>query len=375
MRLPIYLDYNATTPVDPQVMATILPFLTERFGNPSSAHIYGRESHAAMEAARQQVAALIGSAPHDVIFTGSGSESNNLAIKGAILAHPAGKRHIITSAVEHPAVLNVVRYLQRFHEASVTVLPVDRFGQVDPDDLRQAIRPDTALITIMHAQNEVGTLQPVAEIGRIAREHDVLFHVDAAQSIGKVPVLVEEIGCHLLTIAGHKLYAPKGVGALYVRAGVKLEPLVHGAGHEGGLRAGTENAAYIAGLGAACELVGDLEAEADRQRRLRDRLHTMLEEAAPGLVLNGHPDRRLPNTLNLSFAERTGPEVLARAPEVAASTGAACHAGVDQPSAVLKAMGASDSVAMGAVRLSLGRYTDLAQVEAAAGFLVRALAR
>jgi cysteine desulfurase len=374
VRLPIYLDYNATTPVDPVVMAAMFPLLTERFGNPSSSHLYGQEAHASVETARRQVAALLGCEPAELIFTGCGSESNNLAIKGAVLANLDRGRHMITCAVEHPAVLQVCRFLERYFHCTLTVLPVDSFGRVDPDEVRRAIRPDTVLITVMHAQNEVGTLQPIAEIGALAREHGVLFHVDAAQSVGKIPVRVADLGCDLLTVAGHKLYAPKGVGALYVRRGVRLEPLIHGAGHEGGLRAGTENAAYIAGLGAACALAAPaLATESDRQRLLRDRLHHLLAEAAPEAVLNGHREHRLPNTLNLSFPGQVGPLLLERAPEVAASTGAACHSGENRPSAILKAMGATDAVALGALRLSVGRYTDEEQVEAAAFYIARAL--
>lgn len=371
MRLPIYMDYNATTPIDPQVMAAMFPLLTEKFGNPSSGHLYGREAHLAIELAREQVALFLACEPAEVIFTGCGSESNNLAIKGAVLSGlEQGRRHIITTAVEHPAVTNVCRYLERYHGCFTTILPVDRFGRIDPDDLRGAIRPETALITIMHAQNEVGTLQPVRAVGAIAREAGIPFHVDASQSVGKVPVDVRQIGCDLLTVAGHKLYAPKGVGALFIRSGVTLEPLIHGAGHEGGLRAGTENAAFIAGLGAACALAAEkLPTEAARQRSLRDMLHRLLGDA--GVILNGHPDDRLPNTLNVSFPGQLGPELLARTPEVAASTGSACHSGVNKPSGVLKAMGASDETAMGAVRLSLGQYTDEAQVEAAAAYLIR----
>ncbi len=245
MNRPIYLDYNATTPVAPEVVEAMLPYLRDRFGNPSSSHLYGREARKGMEIARAQVAGLLGTEPDEVVFTGGGSESDNLAIKGVALAHANRGRHIITSAIEHPAVLNTCRYLADHHGFRVTYLPVDGHGLVDPNDVRQAIATDTILITIMHANNEVGTIQPVEEIGKIARERGILFHTDAAQSVGKVPTDVSRLQVDLLTVAGHKLYAPKGIGALYVRRGVKLDPLVHGAGHEGGRRAGTENVAYL----------------------------------------------------------------------------------------------------------------------------------
>ena len=367
MSRPIYLDYNATTPVAPEVVEAMLPYLRERFGNPSSGHLYGREAREGVEAARARVAGLLGAQPDEVVFTGGGSESDNLAIKGVALAHANRGRHIITSAIEHPAVLNTCRYLADRHGFRVTYLPVDGHGLVDPNDVRRAIDPGTILITIMHANNEVGTIQPVEEIGEIARERGILFHTDAAQSAGKIPTDVSRLQVDLLTVAGHKLYAPKGIGALYVRHGVKLDPLVHGAGHEGGRRAGTENVAYMVGLGVACEMaVRLMNGEADRLRRLRDLLHRLLQENIPGLVLNGHPGHRLPNTLNVSIPGVEGERLLAALPGIAASTGAACHAGTAEPSAVLTAMGVSRHLALSALRLSLGRYTTEAEVKEAA---------
>lgn len=370
MKLPVYLDYNATTPVDPAVVESMLPYLREHFGNPSSAHGYGSAAGEAVAAARRQVAGLLGCAPDELIFTSCASESDNLAIKGAAFALREKGRHLITTAVEHPAVLNACRYLEQEFGFAVTVLPVGPDGRVDPDGLRRAIRPDTVLISVMHAQNETGTLQPVAEIGSIAREHGILFHVDAAQSVGKIPVDVEELRCDLLTVAGHKLYAPKGVGALYIRSGVKLHPLIHGASYEGGRRAGTANVPYAVALGKACELAGEKLAtgEAERQRRLRDRLHAALAELLP-VRLNGHETERLPNTLNIAIPDVVGNDLLAAVPEVAASTGSACHAGVSKPSETLLAMGVAPDLALGVLRLSVGRYTTAEEVDFAAARL------
>ncbi|MDB4896282.1 MAG: cysteine desulfurase [Firmicutes bacterium] len=367
MKLPVYLDYNATTPIDPAVLAAMRPYLNEHFGNPASTHAYGAGPADAVAAARGQVAALLGCGTDELIFTASASESDNLAIKGAAFALREQGRHLITSAVEHPAVLNACRYLEQEWGFALTVLLVGADGRVDPDDVRRAIRPDTILISIMHAQNETGVLQPVAEIGRIARERSILFHVDAAQSTGKIPVDVTALHCDLLTVAGHKLYAPKGVGALYIRDGVKLHSLIHGAGYEGGRRAGTANVPYVVGLGKACELAGEKLAggEAERQRRLRDRLHAALAERLP-VRLNGHETERLPNTLNISIPGVVGNDLLDAVPDVAASTGSACHAGVSEPSETLLAMGVPPELALGVLRLSLGRYTTADEVDFAA---------
>jgi cysteine desulfurase len=359
----IYFDYNATTPVDPRVLEAMLPYFGEQFGNPSSSHAYGLAAHAAIERARGQVAALLGCAPEEIVFTGGGSEADNLAIKGIVEANQACGDHLITTQIEHPAVLATCRYLER-RGFRVTYLPVDRYGKVSPDDVKQAITPRTILITIMHANNEIGTLQPLATIGRIAREHAIPLHTDAAQSVGKLPTRVDELGVDLLTVAGHKLYAPKGVGALFVRHGLRLEPLIHGAGHEGGRRAGTENVAGIVGLGEACRLAGEnLDEEAGRLRNLRDRLHRGLATQVGEVYLNGHPSERLPNTLNVSFTGVESNALLSLAPEVAASTGSACHAGRTEPSAALLAMGVAPELALGAVRFSLGRWTTEEEVD------------
>ncbi len=333
---PIYLDYNATTPIDPPVVESMLPYLREHFGNPSSAHAYGKAAHEAVEKARRQVAALIGAQPDEIVFTGGGSEASNQAIKGTCLRRPRsffarlfGGRspdavHIITTAVEHPATLEPVAFLGRLG-ASVTILPVDWFGSVDPDDVKRAIVPRTRLVTIMHSNNEVGTLMPIREIAAICRESGILVHTDCAQSLGKVHVNVTELGVDLLTIAGHKLYAPKGVGALFVRRGVQLEPLIHGAGHESGRRAGTENVPYLVGLGTAAEIAREsLPAATEKLKRLRDRLHEALKVAlGDRIILNGHPEKRLPNTLNVNFVGHIGSEFLMKVPEIAASTGSA----------------------------------------------------
>jgi cysteine desulfurase len=384
MARPIYLDYNATTPVAASVLAAMLPFLEGEFGNPSSRNAYGVEAQLAVERARGQVGRLLGCAPSSIVFTASGSEADNLAIKGVALARFRDRAigradadaHIVTTAIEHPAVLRTCRYVNERFGFGLTVIPVDEAGLVDPDDVRRAIQPNTVLISVMHANNEVGTVQPIEQIAALARERGITFHTDAAQSVGKIPTVVDELGVDLLTVAGHKLYAPKGIGALYFRPGTVLDSLVHGAGHEQGLRAGTENVPYIVALGAACELAGErLSAGASSAiQALRDRLHATLRSASPGLVLNGHPERRLPNTLNVSIPGLDGEELLARTPAIAASTGSACHSGRTDPSTVLTAMGIDRARALGAVRLSLGHMTTETEVDAAAASLAASAA-
>jgi cysteine desulfurase len=358
----IYLDYNATSPIAAEVAAAIEQVLGGPFGNPSSGHWAGVPARQAVEKARAQVAALLGCSSDEIVFTSGGSESNNYALKGAFFAHGKRDVHIITTQIEHPAVLNPCHFLERLG-ASVTYLPVDRFGRVDPEDVRRALTPRTILISVMHANNEVGTLQPIAEIGRIAHEHGVLFHTDAAQSVGKIAAHVGELGVDLLSIAGHKLYAPKGVGALYVRKGVRLEPLIHGAGHESGRRAGTENILLDVALGAACELAQSWVA-VESIRQLRDLFWELLQvKFGKQVVLNGHPTERLPNTLNVSFVGRVGSEILSGLDHVAASTGSACHSGSVELSPVLKAMNVSAEAGMGAIRFSLGRATVREEIE------------
>jgi cysteine desulfurase len=375
---PIYLDYNATTPVDPAVVEAMLPYLHEHFGNPSSTHVFGKKTCDAVAHARRQVADLLGAQPEEIIFTSGGTEASNHAIKGAVLGKLRGifgrwarDAHIITSAVEHPATLQPCEFLKRLG-CRVTILPVDRHGLVDPDAVRKAMDRKTTLISIMHANNEVGTLQPIQEIAALARERGVLVHTDAAQSIGKVAVDVNQLGVDLLSVAGHKVYAPKGVGVLYMRRGVKPEPLIHGAGHENGQRAGTENVPYAVGLGAACDLARQsLPQATENLRRLRDRLWQRLSAAlGERIVLNGHPQQRLLNTLNVNFVGHIGAEVLQAVPEIAASTGSACHEGNVCLSPVLQAMGVPVDVGRGAVRLSVGRFTTEAEIDQAADALI-----
>lgn len=368
----VYLDYNATTPVDPAVLDAMLPWLRGSFGNPSSSHRYGREARTAIDRAREQVASLIGCETDEILFTSGGTESNNLAVLGSARAAPGGRRHIVTSAVEHPA---IARPCERLKEEGyeLTRVPVDSEGRVNVDEAKTAIDHRTVLVTVMLANNETGTIMPIRELSEIAHARGALMHSDAAQAVGKLPVDISELGVDLLSIAGHKMYAPKGIGALYIRRDVELTPIVLGANHERGLRPGTENVPYIVGLGTACEIArGTLEQEAARERSLRDRLWELLSTRIPGLMLNGHTVDRLPNTLNISFPSVKGNRLLDVATEIAASTGSACHEGIDSPSSVLLAMGLDPKRAMGAVRVSLGRGTTAADIEQAATALIQA---
>jgi cysteine desulfurase len=371
MEKSIYLDYNATTPSDAEVVSAMQPFLDQLFGNPSSSHIFGTETRKAVEMARKQLAGLIHCAPDEIIFTSGGTESNNLAIKGTVWQLRHAGNHIITSKVEHPAVSEVCRFLET-QGFVVTWLDVDEYGQVNPEDVKRAITPSTILISVMHANNEVGTIQPVEEIGRIARDHRIVFHCDAAQSAGKIPVEVGNMKVDLLSLAGHKFYAPKGVGALYVRRGIKLQKLMHGADHEQNLRAGTENVIEIAGLGKAAEIcLRDMDQNSTRMRRQRDRLHQLLADVFPDIRLNGHPEQRLPNTLNISIPGIDANTLLSEIPLLAASAGAACHAGQATKSLVLDAMGADPDRAMGAIRFSTGKPTTDDEIEQAAELIIR----
>jgi len=372
MSQPIYLDYNATTPIAPEVTEAMLPCLREQFGNPSSGHPYGRRAAEVVTQARTDVAALLGAHSDEIHFTGCATEANNIALRGVARTLRDKGRHLIISAVEHPSVEAPAARL-REDGCEVTVLPVDETGRVDPEALRQALRPDTILVSVMLANNEVGTLQPVAELAAIAHDAGSLFHTDAAQAIGKIPVDVDALGVDLLTLAGHKFYAPKGIGALYVRHGTSIAPVLVGAGQERGVRPGTENVPHIAALGAAARLAREHLADAgSRLRALRDTLHQTLEAEISGLRLNGHPQQRLPNTLNISFPGVSGRDLLAAAPELAASVGSACHEEGDAVSGVLAAMGCDASRARGAVRLSVGMMTDEAQIPQAADALLRA---
>lgn len=364
----IYLDFNASTPLAPEVAEAMRPFLSEGFGNPSSGHWAGRPAREAVEKARGQVASLLGCRTEEVVFTSGGSEANNHALKGVFFARRPAAGHVITTQIEHPAIMSPCRFLADLG-ARVTYLPVDRLGRVDPEDVRRAIAPDTILISVMHANNEVGSIQPIREIARIARQREILFHTDAAQSAGKIPTDVSELGVDLLSVAGHKLYAPKGVGALFVREGVRLEPLIHGAGHESGRRAGTENVLLDVGLGAACELARSWIGS-PRIQELRDLFWDLLEKKfGDRIVLNGHPAERLPNTLNVSFVGQDGAGILGRLEAVAASTGSACHSGSIELSPVLRAMNVPPEIGMGAIRFSLGRTTTREDIEEVAGML------
>ena len=368
---PIYLDYNATTPVLPEVVDAMLPFLRDHFGNPSSGHALGRAAHDAVEKARGQVAELLQCDRDEVVFTSGGTEANNIAIRGAAEALP-DRRHVVTSVIEHPAVAAPCSWLER-HGWRVARAGVDPDGRVRGHEVAAAIGPDTALVTVMHANNETGVLQPIAAIAKAARDAGAVVHTDAAQSVGKVPVEVRALAVDLLSIAGHKLYAPKGVGALYVRRGTPLLPFALGAGHERGLRPGTENVASIVGLGVACARArGDLEAEGGRVRALRDLLWELLRAQVPGLGLNGHPVDRLPNTLSLRFPAVSGSALLAAAPAVAASTGSACHAGQEEAPPVVVASGVPPREALGTVRLTLGRGSTEEEVRRAAAALAEA---
>lgn len=368
----IYLDYNATTPIDPKVLESMLPFLQSNFGNPSSSHVYGRIPKEAVENSRRQLAALIGANVDEIIFTSGGTESNNHAIIGTALANKEKGNHIITSIIEHPAVLETCQYLERLG-FRITYLPVDEYGLVHPEDVQAAINDDTILITIMHANNEVGTIQPIEEIGAIAKKKEVPFHTDAAQSCGKVEVNVEKLQVDLLTIAGHKIYAPKGVGALYIREGTTIDNFVHGAGQERGRRAGTENVPYIVGLGIAGDVARNTLPVFSREvRTLRDNLYNNLLDRVDKerVKLNGHLERRLPNTLNVSIVGVVGEMLLSSINGIAASTAAACHSGSFEPSKVLVALGLTREEALGALRLSLGRGTTKEEVEKASRLIV-----
>jgi len=369
----IYLDYNASTPIAPEVAAVMRDAMEGGFGNPSSTHWAGQPAREKVEKARRQVAGLLACSPEEIVFTSGGSESNNFALKGVFFGSKRERPHFITTSVEHPAIVAPLGFLECLG-AEVTWLPVDGTGRIDPDDLQRAITSGTVLISVMHANNEVGALQPIAECAAIAREHDIPFHTDAAQSVGKIPAGVDELGVDLLTIAGHKIHAPKGIGALYIREKTRLEPLIHGAGHESGRRAGTESALLAAALGQASVLAADLSGM-DRVKNLRDRFWTALcERFGKSVVLNGHLTERLPNTLNVSFAGRSGADILAALDGVAASTGSACHSGRVKLSPVLAAMGVPPEIGMGAIRFSLGRETTQQEIDTVVERLSKVLA-
>ncbi|WP_248734197.1 cysteine desulfurase family protein [Neobacillus rhizosphaerae] len=365
----IYLDYNASTPLAPEVVDVMKPLLNDYYGNPSALHWSGNPVKGLLHKAREQVAELIACSPREIIFTSGGSEANNLGLKGFYFKNRNKGNHIITSKIEHPAIINPCKFLEQVG-ARVTYVGVDRYGRVSPEEIEKAITRETILISIMHSNNEVGTLQPINEIGEIADRYGIVFHTDASQSVGKVPVNVNDLKVDMLTIAGHKLYAPKGIGALYIREGIQLEPLIHGAGHEFGLRAGTENTLLAVGLGEACE-IAHKQVGNQKIKNLTDYFWRQLkDELGEQVVLNGHPVERLPNTLNVSFVRKIGQELLFAIPDLAASTGSACHAGSIELSPVLKEMDVPEEVGMGAIRFSLGRNTTKEEIDHVVKWLI-----
>lgn len=373
---PIYLDYNGTTPHAPEVVAAMRPYLEVEFGNPSSSHWYGIAPKQAVESARKQVAGILNCRPQELFFTSGGTESNNHAIRGTVRTLRVKGNHIITSAFEHPAVLEVCRYLEE-DGFETTFLPVTADGLVEPAEVEKAIRPTTILITIMHANNEVGTIQPIAQISRIAKKHGIVMHTDAAQSVGKVPANVQDLGVDLLSVAGHKVYAPKGIGALYVRPPLKPEKFCHGAGQERGWRAGTENVLEVVGLGKACEIAArDLQRNMVHMQRLRDRLQEGLSAKLTDVRLNGHSAKRLPNTLSLSFKGVEANRILEEIGlEVAASAGAACHSDTVEISHVLEAMNVPLEWAKGTLRFSVGRMTTAEEIDRAIEIVTSAVTK
>jgi cysteine desulfurase len=374
LQLPVYLDHHATTPLDPRVLDAMLPYLTERFGNPHSArHAHGWAAEQAVDAARAQVAALIGALPEEIVFTSGATEANNLAIRGAVRA--GDRRHIVTCVTEHPCVLETCRALGR-DGFEVTELPVQPDGLIDPGALRSALRPATALVSIMAANHEIGVLQPLAEIGQLCRGRGILLHADAAQAAPWIPLDAAALGIDLMSLSAHKLYGPKGIGALYVRRGVRLVPLFAGGGQERGLRPGTLPTALCVGFGTACALAqAELGAQAARVRALRDRLYGGLCHALPEIRLNGAAAPRLPNNLNLCLPGIDAEDLLAELPELAIATGAACASATQQPSPVLRALGLSDEAIQGSIRIGLGRTTTAGEVEFALDRLVAAVRR
>ncbi len=361
----IYLDYNATTPIDPEVRKAMLPYLREKFGNPSSSHLFGIDAKRALEKARSQVAALINCQPEEIIFTSGGTESNNLALRGYAAKFNPPKSHIITSQIEHPAILEVCKYLEK-KGFFVTYLPVNQFGEINLSDLKREIRAETSLISIMHSNNEIGTLQPIKEASAIAHKNGICFHSDAAQSISKVPVNVADLGVDLLSIAGHKLYAPKGIGALFIKQGTKLDKIIFGAEQEKGLSPGTENIVGIVGLGKACEIAKrDLKLSSKKMRSTRDKLFKNLHKIAPDLHLNGHPIKRLPNTLNVSFPDKDEFFQYSLFSEIACSAGAACHSDEVSVSHVLQAIDLHEKYQEGTIRFSTGKFTTEEEIKEA----------
>jgi len=373
----IYIDHGATTPTDPEVLGAMMRYFANHYGNPSSIHSFGREARRAVEAARAQVAALIGADPTEIVFTGSGTEADNMALLGTAFAVTAGKNHIITSAIEHPAVLNTCKHLEA-KGFSVTYLPVDSQGLLDPEVVMQAVTGKTFLISIMHANNEIGTLEPLSEIAFIARERGILMHTDAVQSVGKIPEQVNDLGVDLLSLTGHKFYGPKGAGALYIRRETPIVPILFGGHQEDGRRTGTENVPGIVGLGKACEIAArDIPRQMDRLNALRMRLEKRIKEAIADVFINGHPFRRLPNILSVSFRSVSGEDVVRELDQQAiiVSAGAACTSGTIHLSHVLAAIRLPEDIAIGTVRFSLGKETTEAQIDRIADVLPEIITR
>ncbi|MGA2511769.1 MAG: IscS subfamily cysteine desulfurase [Candidatus Acidiferrales bacterium] len=379
LKLPIYMDNQATTAVDPRVVEVMLPYFTEKFGNPASRnHEFGWKAEEAVETSRAQIARLIHASPREIVFTSGATESDNLAIKGVADAYRAKGNHIITQATEHKAVLDTCKRLEQ-SGCQVTYLPVSKDGLIDLDELRRAITPKTILISIMHANNEIGVLQPIEEIGKLAKEKNVLFHVDAAQSVGKIPVGVEKLGIDLLAISAHKIYGPKGVGALYVRRKnprVELSPMMDGGGHERGMRSGTLNVPGIVGLGKACEFCQkEMAGEGERLRALRDKLKDAVLSQLDDTSINGSMTHRLPGNLNLSFTGLEGDALLMGINDVAVSSGSACTSATLEPSYVLRALGVSEDLAHSSIRFGLGRFNTEEEVDYVAGRVVETVKR
>jgi len=377
VKLPIYLDYNATTPIDPRVLEAMMPFLTETFGNAASrSHAFGLEAEAAVEQAREKIAALLGAEAKEIVFTSGATESDNLAIKGVAEMYARKGNHIITCLTEHKAVRDTCKYLEG-KGCQVTYLKPDEFGCVSGEQVNDAITDRTILISLMAANNEIGTLHPIRQIGEVAKQRGILFHCDATQAVGKVPVDVEAAGIDLLSLSGHKIYAPKGVGCLYVRRRnprVRLAAQMHGGGHERGMRSGTLNVPSIVALGAACDLCrAEMADEATRLTALRDRLQKGVMDRLDHVRLNGHPTERLPNTLNLSFGYVEGEALMMKMPDVAVSSGSACTSASLEPSFVLKAIGVPEELAHGSIRFSLGRFTTAEEIDHVIGRVVEAV--
>lgn len=379
MKLPIYMDNNATTPCDPRVVEAMIPYLTEHFGNAASRnHSFGWVAEEAVEQAREQVGALLGASAKEIVFTSGATESDNMALKGAMEFYARKGKHIVTSPIEHKAIIDTVRWLER-EGCEVTWLPVDNNGLVTAADVEAAIRPDTVIVSVMHGNNEIGVLNPIAEIGAVCKAKGVLFHTDAAQTVGRVPIDVNEMGIDLLSLSGHKMYGPKGVGALYVRRKkprVRIAPLLHGGGHERGMRSGTLPVHLLVGLGKAAEICRlEMDAELDKTIRLRDRLLAAIEERVPEILINGHREARLPGNLNVSFSFVEGESLLMALRDVAVSSGSACTSASLEPSYVLRSIGLDDENAHSSIRFGIGRFNTEAEVDYVAELVATSVAK